>query len=146
MKRFIAIAIFLMACACASAQLKIVSKMPGWKDVVSVNSGLLVLQQRDDTYRLKISAVGDIERKYFFALGTGKESAVQTVVDLLALMDEPKGTEITVKNGDEETVFVRLDALGGGRLEIQDEKVGVYQLKANIYQKNLAEVLKKFGQ
>lgn len=97
MKKTLALLVALLISVGAMAQLNVTSARENTIEKITQE---LFFDTSDSTYYIALTTSNQFDDYMMFKLGKGKESALQTIDDLLAFMEQgEKGDVITVENG-----------------------------------------------
>lgn len=97
MKKTLTLLALLLISMGAMAQLNITSKR---ENTIERLTQELFFDTSDSTYYISLTTTNQFDDPMLFKLGKGKESALQTIDDLLAFMEQgEKGDVISVENG-----------------------------------------------
>lgn len=97
MKKTLALLVALLISVGAMAQLNVTSARENTIEKITQE---LFFDTSDSTYYIALTTSNQFDDYMMFKFGKGKESALQTIDDLLAFMEQgEKGDVITVENG-----------------------------------------------
>lgn len=97
MKKTLTLLVMLLISGMAMAQLNVTS---AHENTIEKITSELFYDTSDSTYYIALTTSNQFDDYMMFILGKGKESAIQTIDDLLAFMEQgEKGDVITVDNG-----------------------------------------------
>ncbi len=85
MKRFLLIIAMMLLSLGASAQISNVTTYNGIHTIAKFRAGMCALKEQDDVYYLTLKSTSRYDNAIIVYLGSGKDSAVQTLKDLLDL-------------------------------------------------------------
>lgn len=108
MKKFIfaVIAMMTLLPAIGNAQLTVKREVDKIEKIASARTGLVRLMKHNETYYMSIPTSNDFDDPFFFYIGEDKESAVQTLKDLIDICDTiGKDDMITVDNHGKDLVI-----------------------------------------
>ena len=88
----------------ANAQLN-VKRSDTFNKIASSRMGMVQLMEHDNIYYISFPTTNRFDKSFIFYLGEGKEAAVQTLKDLIALNDTIKKEKITIDNAGNDLII-----------------------------------------